>query len=161
MVTAAASRPPCGHVVRPARYLYDFHLKQDFSLYCCARHWHNVYLCVCVFSILMFIISLCPQFIIKLQIQLGCVHDMQREISSVFWCTLSLSVRDSLKIFSFNYRLDVIGRDSSLLCYMFITLLCPQFAVNFQIQLRFLYLILFYFYCILSLCSQCTVRLPM
>lgn len=161
MVTAAASRPPCGHVVRPARYLYDFHLKQDFSLYCCARHWHNGYLCVCLFSILMFIISLCPQFIIKLQIQLGCVHDMQREISSVFLCTLSLSVHDSLKNFSFNYRLDMIGRDSSLLCDMFSILLCPQFAVNFQIQLRFSYLILFYFLLHHLSMSQCTVRLPM
>lgn len=150
MVTAAASPPPCGHVVRPARYLHDLHLKQDFSLYCCARHWHNVYLCVCLFSIFMFIISLCPQFIVKPQIQLGCGHDMQREISSLILCTLSPSVRDSLIIFSFNYRLDMIGRDSSLLCYMFIILLCPQCAVNFQIQLRFWYLTLLYFIFIAS-----------
>lgn len=137
MVTAAASPPPCGHVVRPARYLHDFHLKQNFSLHCCARRWHNVYLCVCLVSIFMFIISLCPQFLVKPQIQPGGGLDMQREISFLFLCTLSLSVRDSLKSFSFNYRLDMIGRDSSLLCYMFIILLCPQFAVNFQIQRGF------------------------
>lgn len=63
----------------------------------------------------MSIISLCPQFIVKPQIQLGGGLDMQREISSLFLCTISLSVRDSLKSLSFNYRLDMQRQFSSLL----------------------------------------------
>ena len=161
MVTAAASPPPCGHVVRPARYLHDFHLKQNFSLHCCARRWHNVYLCVCLVSIFMFIISLCPQFLVKPQIQPGGGLDMQREISSLFLCTLSLSVRDSLKSFSFSYRLDMQRQFSSLLYVHHPSLspICSKLRNSTKVLIS--YYIMLYFDCIISPCSQCTVRLPM